>query len=884
MMKGLKFLGVLLLMFFQPAQAQFTLNGQAVSIGQDCYQLTSNSFNALGTAWSSSLVDLNQPFDLHFDIFLGCSNGGADGMTFGLQPVSTSAGVSGGGMGLQGVSPSIGVEFDTYQNGVNGDPWYDHMAIITNGVMNHNTASTLAGPVQTSPTNANVEDCQYHSIRVVWDPSTLLMEAYFDCTLRLSHTFATNPIQSIFGGNPMVYWGFTASTGGLSNEHRFCLLSNPFNPAAQSASICQGDSTQLNFATGSTYQWSTGYGLSDSTIGNPYFGPDSSMSYTVTVTDPCGFTWVDTANITVEDSLSLNLGPDAVICSGDSVMLDATQNTAATYSWINGSSDSIVYASTTGTYIANVASPSGVCQEQDVIYITVIDTPQVDLGNDTLLCDGDVLIQQVNADSAQYTWQDGTTLPAYVIDTSGVFWVEITNQCATVIDTIAVDSVPDLKLNLNPLVTLCTGDTFYADATNPGSTVTYNWSTGDTNAVLPITTSGSYTVTVTSTCQSITDQITLDFRMAPTVNLGNDTGVCFGDNITLSASFDTSTYVWSTGASSSTISVGTQGPYSVTVTNFCGTASDTLTIDSINVPVVNLGPDQVICEGEVVSFDASASTATNYQWSNGSSGPFLSVDTGGVFTVAASNNCGNGSDTVEVNYTPLPVVQLPDDTTICTGQSLAILPVLAFHDSLAWSTGSTANFITVNESGTYSLAVENRCARREDEVEVLIQEPFQIDLANTDTLCPGETTLVLGPVGYSQYLWSTGETTANIEVPAGEYQLTVTDASGCTSTDTLEVTNFCLQDFYAPNTFTPNGDGTNDAFRVYVRNTTFFELQVFNRWGEQVFISNQQDKGWDGIANGRPMRDGIYVWKVTYAGADRITKQRIGKVMLVHHI
>ena len=682
----------------------------------------------------------------------------------------------------------------------------------------------------------------------------------------------------------MVYWGFTASTGGASNEHRFCVISNPFNSTAQSATVCQGDSTQLSFTGGTSYQWSTGYGLSDSTIGDPFFGPDSSMTYTVTISDACGFTWVDTAFITVEDSLYLNLGADTVICNGDSVMLDASQTTPVNYTWMNGSTDSILYAQTTGNYIATVSSFSGACQEQDIIYVAVIDTPQVNLGNDTILCDGDVIIHQVSGDSTNYLWQDGSGLPVHIIDTPGIYWVEISNQCSTVVDTLLVDSIPQLNLNLPNQVVLCDGDTFYADASNPGNAVNYNWSNGGMSALLPITSSGTYSVTVSSVCQSITDQVNLDFRLVPSIDLGNDTAICYGDIISLDAAFDTSTYSWSTGATSSSISVGTQGTYSVTVTNFCGTDSDSIEIDSMNVPVVDLGPDQSICEGEVISFDASSSTATSYQWNQGVSGPFVSVDTGGVFIVNANNLCGNGSDTVEVDYTPLPIVQLPNDTAICNGQTLNILPVISFTDAIEWSTGSNENFISVDSSGTYTLEGSNRCATIIDEMNVIIQNAFQIDMGYGDTLCPGETTMISGPAGFNQYLWSTGETAQSIEVPSGRYILTVTDNAGCTAEDTVEVNDFCLPDFYAPNTFTPNGDGRNDLFRVYISNTVHFEMSIFNRWGEEIFTSNQQSEGWDGRANGKPLQDGIYVWKVTYAAGDRKTKHRIGKVMLIHHI
>src|SRR4051812_17290912 len=96
--------------------AQYQVNGNASSLGGGCYQLTPNTTNQVGSVWNTSLIDLTNAFDFTFSVNLGCSDGGADGICFGLQPVSTSVGISGNGMGLGGVSPSLGVYIDTYQN------------------------------------------------------------------------------------------------------------------------------------------------------------------------------------------------------------------------------------------------------------------------------------------------------------------------------------------------------------------------------------------------------------------------------------------------------------------------------------------------------------------------------------------------------------------------------------------------------------------------------------------------------------------------------------------------------------------------------------------------------------------------------------------------
>ena len=141
-------------------QAYF-LNGAAIATGNDCYQLTPAISTQNGTVWYADQIDLNQPFDLAFEMLLGYTDvNGADGMCFVLHTQGTAAiGANGGGMGYLNFGTSLAVEFDTYQNSSPySDPAFDHIAIQSNGNVDHNSALNLAGPVQMNATNANTED------------------------------------------------------------------------------------------------------------------------------------------------------------------------------------------------------------------------------------------------------------------------------------------------------------------------------------------------------------------------------------------------------------------------------------------------------------------------------------------------------------------------------------------------------------------------------------------------------------------------------------------------------------------------------------------------------------------------------------------------------
>ena len=81
-----------LLLFPGSVLSQYQVNGNATTLSCNCYQLTPNLNTQSGSVWNINSISLNQPFDFTFDIFLGCNNGGADGIVFGLQPVGTGIG------------------------------------------------------------------------------------------------------------------------------------------------------------------------------------------------------------------------------------------------------------------------------------------------------------------------------------------------------------------------------------------------------------------------------------------------------------------------------------------------------------------------------------------------------------------------------------------------------------------------------------------------------------------------------------------------------------------------------------------------------------------------------------------------------------------------
>lgn len=204
--------------------AQFQVNNNALALGGGQYRLTEALNTKSGSVWYKLQHDLNDPLNVQGQMYFGTDDAGADGIAFVLQNNCLAAGTAGGGIGYAGMpGQSIAVEFDTYQNITgsgdqnNNDPVYDHIAILKAGNVDHADATNnLLGPVQMHASQTNVEDGIWYNFQISYDPVTKVLNVYFDNTLRASYTY--DLLVNIFGGNPYVYWGFTASTGGFFNE------------------------------------------------------------------------------------------------------------------------------------------------------------------------------------------------------------------------------------------------------------------------------------------------------------------------------------------------------------------------------------------------------------------------------------------------------------------------------------------------------------------------------------------------------------------------------------------------------------------------------------------------------------------------------------------
>ena len=210
---------------------------------------------------------------------------------------------------------------------------------------------------------------------------------------------------------------------------------------------------------------------------------------------------------------------------------------------------------------------------------------------------------------------------------------------------------------------------------------------------------------------------------------------------------------------------------------------------------------------------------------------------------------------------------LGSDTVSCDGEAVALDAHVPGGHYL-WSDGSTEDHLLATQSGVYWVEVNKEGCTATDSITVGIVHIKQ-DLGNDTAIClEGQEAVTLSadvPAGGGAF-WSTGSTDASIRVSdSGLYWVTVTDAN-CTGSDSIFVhKQYCDCPLLMPNAFTPNNDGKNDLFRPAVPVScpiSYYRLQVYNRWGQMIYVSFKPDEGWDGTIDGHPADMGTYMYYV----------------------
>lgn len=448
----------------------------------------------------------------------------------------------------------------------------------------------------------------------------------------------------------------------------------------------------------------------------------------------------------------IDLGDDTTICDGDTLLLDATI-TGGEYAWMDGSTTA-TYAVVVGdTYMVTVTV--GSCEVSDTIVVDVAIPPVVDLGPDTTICPDDTILLDAFTSGASYTWNTGSNDSVISVSSAGSYWVEAEISGCVGTDTIQVDTVSISPVDLGNDTILCDNAVLNLNVFQSGAT--YAWQDGSTLSTFLVTTAGTYMVTMSEASCSFDDQIVIDYGETPEVDLGVDQIVCPYDSVNLDVSTPNATYLWNNGDTTSTQLITSQGIYWVAVDSFGCVGSDTISIDTIELAPVNLGPDTQLCGAETMVLNAFQSGAS-FLWSTGETQQAITVTSAAIYSVTVSKSGCDYEDDIIVTYQAYPIVDLGEDQTICPYDNIALDATNAGAQYL-WNTGETSASIVVSDEDEFTVAVNlNGCWAFDTILIDTIVIPASY-LGNGQLLCPGDVfTLDATTNNASAYLWNDGST------------------------------------------------------------------------------------------------------------------------------
>jgi hypothetical protein len=655
----------------------------------------------------------------------------------------------------------------------------------------------------------------------------------------------TDIVYSI--ANPNTWCAASTNTKAIS------VLQTPIVNAGVDATICSGGSTLLNgsssFVQTHTIQltdtWGDGWNgcsanvlvngtavLSNITLASG-FGPatftfGAATGATITVTfNNTGFYPEETriavlngAGTTLVSNYAIGLAGPWTGTAGPAISSTWSPALSLSNAAIN---NPLATPSATTTYTMSTTAANG-CTGTDQVLITVLSTPSptpiiAPNGNTTFCAGGSVMLVAPPADS--YVWSNGATSQTIPVTTAGNYFVTVNVGICTgtsPILPVTVNALPSATIT-SSATALCPGAS--ATLTVPAAS-TYNWSTGAQTAAINVSNAGTYSVTVTNAngCSATSAPVTITASGLPSVSVAANGPVtfCQGSSVGIASSATgASSYLWSNGATTPSITATNSGIYFVTVTNAagCQAVSNEIVVNAqqtFTATATALSPTTV-CAGTPVTLVASP--GSSYLWSNGATTQGVNVTAGGAITVTVTNASGCTGTSAPISVTVLPVpnatINAGGSLTFCQGGSVNL--TATGGTSYNWSTGANTAALSANTSGTYVVTVTaaNGCTDSEQATVTVNSVPSaNVVMDGNSVLCPGES-LTLSAAPGNTYAWTTGASTSEITVStAGTYGVTVTSANGCsansgniilsagnTSSSTLNVT--------ALDTYTLNG-------------------------------------------------------------------------------
>ncbi len=678
-------------------------------------------------------------------------------------------------------------------------------------------------PVTISPANpsycsgSNVILTASGATTYTWAPSTGLNTTN-------GATVTANP----FGTTTYTVTGTTGTTMGTQKVVVTVNLPPTVNITPSSASICKGSSVNLTASgTSVSYTWSPLKGLNDSVTAAVVATPTATANYTVTGTSSAGCKGVNIVNVNVNSPPTASFTANTT-CLGNATMFTNTSTGGTSYSWNfgDGKGTSSVM-NPTYTYVSGgiynvklVVTGSTGCKDSLTMPVTVNPTPTITVTvASPTICSGSCTNITVSG-ATTYTWQpgglNGSTINACPTTTSTYTVVGMSAAGCQATQTVVVTVTPSPTISVTPVNTTCgqsNGEDIANVISGGTSPFTYSWNTipSQTTATATALTPGTYSVTVTdklgctangsgavsgSTAPSITVKVTPS-------NCGTKNGIAVASVTSGTSPYK---YSWNNGDTLKKDSNLAAGVYIVTVTDKNGCSSfKAATVSDTNGPVLSVtSQTNNLCAGQsngaITVSVTGGKTPYKYSWSNGATTASINGLQAGPYqvTVTDANGC---SDVKTITITAPTTLALTTSTTqaACNtsngGASVTVSGGTSPYTYM-WSNASTSTSISNVAAGSYSVAItdKNGCTSSAVASVSNASGPVITITSVSDDNCSLGTkgSISISDTGGTPaytYLWSNGLTTMNISnLTAGNYNVVVTDASGCKGTANATIT------------------------------------------------------------------------------------------------
>ncbi|HEY1018145.1 MAG TPA: gliding motility-associated C-terminal domain-containing protein [Sediminibacterium sp.] len=403
------------------------------------------------------------------------------------------------------------------------------------------------------------------------------------------------------------------------------------------------------------------------------------------------------------------------------------------------------------------------CQQTASVVVNGLPTATITASGPTVFCAGGS-VNLTAAGGLSYSWSTGAGTSIISVANSGTFTVTATdgNGCkgTSAATLVTVNALPSATITASGPTSFCAGGSVGLTASAGAA---YVWSTGATTQSITVNSTSSPTVSVTDIngCSNLSAAINVTVNVLPTATIttSGPTSFCVGGSISLTASAGAG-YLWSTGATTQTISVTSSGTPSVRVTgaNGCNATSAPVTVTVNPLPlatITSLGPT-TFCAGGSVNLTASAGAI--YLWSTGATSRTISMNTSGnpTVTVTDINGCSATSAPAAVTVNPLPNLVITNPAAVCAPGTVNLT-------AAAITAGSTAGTLftyftdaatsiaftsptTTGVAGTYYIkgTLPTGCSSS-GAVTVVINNPPSLTIQNPTAVCAPQTVNLSSP-------------------------------------------------------------------------------------------------------------------------------------------